>query len=64
MYPKGHSNRNENAGLESLEKDVCQGLKDRVGYKEDGKTGIELTVCHMKILLETLDLCIPDIGPI
>jgi hypothetical protein len=47
-----------------LEKHITRWLEYRIGYKEDSKGGIPLSIGHFEVLLQAGDLRIADIGTI
>jgi hypothetical protein len=63
-YPEKHDNWDENARSHPLKKDIGQGLERRVRDEEDGQREVVLTVGHPQTLLQSLDFCISNVGPI
>lgn len=62
--PKNHDKRQEYTWSHLLEKHISQWLKDRIADEEDGQTVVVLAIGHAQILLETVDLCVANIGTI
>jgi hypothetical protein len=44
-----------------LEQDVCQGLKDRVWYEEDGECCVVLARCEVKVFGQAVYFGIADV---
>ena len=53
--PENHNSREEDAGLETFEKDVGERLKAGIGDEEYAQRSIILAIGQVKILLEAVD---------
>lgn len=62
--PDGHDDGDEDAGPETFEHDVGQGLEDGVGDEEDGEGEIVLARGDVDAGLEAIEFGVPDVGSV
>jgi hypothetical protein len=60
--PGKHNDGQPSAWAELLEQQVTRHLKGRISKEKDGQTPVVLVICHVQILLETLNLGISDVS--
>ena len=59
--PQDHDGGDEDAGLESFQQDVGEGLEKGVRDEEDGERGVVIPSGHVQACLEPVELCIANV---
>jgi hypothetical protein len=62
--PQNHDYRQEDAWPKFLQQDIRQRLKDRVTDEEYRKSLVVLSIGHVEVLLQAIDFCVANIGPV
>ncbi len=62
--PHQHDGRDEDGRAKTLEEDLGERLKERVGDEEDCQRNVVLGVGHLEVLLQALDLGIANVGAV